>query len=623
MSICVTATPRQFLEDVLFGANNEVISIKNKDSSPLARVMRGMILSSINGAPVGRADDEQRNRRNMGGELLLLFVPGASEEPDEFDLNSGDDEDSSFHQQKVSIGVANHEDVSTFPRSTDVLLDAAEKAGPGKCIIIMSEGVNPGYAIGVSAERASCTVLYINAVARLKTRQSLAQTAEIFTKSLQKGLWIYIEQATKSISLLRKLAECITEAQSEGTIHSKARVFLMCEPHPHFPEALLKGSVTLRSTLRCDDGEVHLDNDLLESRVGNSVVRGAAQPAVDAMPDIKGGRRRVKISHEVSIVPLEKNTFLELSQSANPALERETATGEGITRFAKYMFSANEKFISLCKVKEGRYAVGTTGGYVLILDVDGLPLIQFRPHKACVWDVAFASPYDFATACEDWTSSIFNYSLAGQEVSATSVLSLHGDVFAVTYANPEDPQSAVLSGGLPASVYVLHSDRQTSSLIPVGVSTQAMRSTQRGYALIGGGNGACSLIDPVSCSVLETTTRHQRKVPAVASFGSMAVTGGFDKMLRVWDVRSSLRMVNERAMAEVITAVSISDRYVAACSGSDLIVWDLRRLGTPLATKQRAWKDLTRGLIIDEDVVITASADGVARFWSVGAMGNV
>ncbi|RNF06654.1 hypothetical protein TraAM80_03850 [Trypanosoma rangeli] len=611
------------MEDVLFGANNEVISVKTRDASPLAGVMKGMILSSINGNPVGRADDEQRRRRNMGDELVLLFVPGTPAGCDEFDLNSGEDEDNNFNQRNLDFDTPNQDDVSNYPNSTDVLLDAAEKAGPGRCIIIMCEGVNPGYAISVSAERASCTVMYINAVARLKTRQSLSQTAEIFSKSLQKGLWIYIEQATKSISLLHKLAECIAEAQTEGVIHTKARVFLMCEPHPHFPEDLLKGSVTLRSTLRRGGGEMQLDNNLLESRVGHSVVRDGALYPVDALPEHTGGQRRVKISHEVNIVPLEKNTFMELSQGANPAMERETATGEGITRFAKYVFGANEKFISLCKVKDGRYAVGTTGGYVLILDADGLPLIQFRPHRACVWDAAFVTPYDFATACEDWTSSIFNYSLERQELSATSVLSLHGDVFAVTYANPDDPQSAVLSGGLPSSVRVLHSDRQTSSMIPVGVSTQAMRSTQRGHALIGGGNGACFLVDPGSCTLLETTTRHQRKVPAVSCFGPMAVTGGFDKMIRVWDVRSSFRMVSERAVSEVITAVSISDKYVAACSGSDLLVWDLRRIVAPLAIKQRAWKDLTRGLIMDGDVIITASADGVARFWSLGAMGNL
>ncbi|KEG15485.1 hypothetical protein DQ04_00061230 [Trypanosoma grayi] len=622
MPVFVSATAREFMEDVQFGPNNEVVSVNSKDCLSLAGVTKGMILSSINGNPVGRAEDEQKKRRHMGGDVVLVFVPRPSDGHDEFDLSSGEDEDNNFQQRNLSLGVVAHDDPSVLPKSTDVLADAAEKAGPGRCIIIMSEGVNPAYAIAVAAERASCTVMYINTVARLKTRQSLGQAGEVFRKSLEKGLWIYIEQATKSISLLRKLAECILEARAEGAIHSKTRVFLMCEPHPHFPEALLSGGVTLRSTLRRDTGEVQLESDLLQSRKGLSVVRGAASAPVDEKPEVTKSQRRVKISHEVSIVPLEKNTFMELSQSASPQADRETITGDGITRVAKYTFSTNEKFISLCKVKEGRYAVGTTGGYVLILDVDGLPLIQFRPHKACVWDVAFASAYDFATACEDGTSSIFNYSLAGQELVATSVASFQSDVFAVTYANPDDPTSAVLSGGLSATICVLHSDRQSSSFIASGMSIQAMRSTQRRHVIIGGGSGVCSLIDPASCVILETTDRHQRKVPAVASYGDTAVTGGFDKMVRLWDVRSGLRMISEKSMSEVITAVSAHDKYIAACSGSDLFVWDVRKFVTPLATKQKAWKDLTRGLVMDGDIIITASADGVVRFWSLGSFTN-
>ncbi|ORC90713.1 uncharacterized protein TM35_000071370 [Trypanosoma theileri] len=622
MSIYVTATAREFLEGVQFGPNNEVVTVNSRDYAGLAGVARGMVLSSVNGTPVRRADEEQRRHAPTGSDVMLVFAPQPSGRHDEFDLSSCEDEDGGFQQRGPALASLASDDTAILPESTSVLADAAERAGPGKCIIIMSEGVNPAYPIAVTAERASCTVMYINAVARLKTRQSLAQAGDVFRKSLKKGLWIYIEQATKSISLLRKLAECIVEAQEEGAIHNKARVFLMCEPHPHFPEVLLNGGITLRGTLRPETGEVQLESDLLESRRGLSLVRGAAPAVVDVKTDVSDRKRRVKISHEVSIVPLEKHTFMELSQSATAPVDRETIAGEGITRVAKYTFGANEKFISLCKVKDGRYAVGTTGGYVLILDVDGLPLIQFRPHKACVWDVAFASAYDFATACEDGTSSIFNYSLATQDLAATSVASFQSDVFAVTYANPEDPSSAVLSGGLSATICVLHSDRQCSSFIASGMSIQAMRSTQRRHVLIGGGSGVCSLIDPATCTVVETTDRHQRKVPAVASYGDTAVTGGFDKMVRLWDVRSGLSMINEKTMSEVITAVAVDDRHIAVCSGSDLVVWDVRKFTSPLAAKQKAWKDLTRGLVMDGDIVITASADGVARFWSLGTFSN-
>ncbi|KAH9579981.1 Dynein heavy chain region D6 P-loop domain [Trypanosoma melophagium] len=623
MSIYVTATAREFLEGLQFGPNNEVVAVNSRDCAGLAEVARGMILTSVNGTPVGRAVEEQRRHALSGSDVMLVFLPQPFPRHDgEFDLSSGEDEDGGFQQHNPTVPGLASDDNAIPPESTSVLADAAERAGPGKCIIIMSEGVNPAYPIAVTAERAACTVMYINTVARLKTRQSLAQAGDVFRKSLKKGLWIYIEQATKSISLLRKLAECIVEAQAEGAIHNKARIFLMCEPHPHFPEVLLNGGITLRGTLRPETGEVQLESDLLESRRGLSLVRGATGAPVDIKTDMSDRKRRVKISHEVSIVPLEKHTFMELSQSATAPVDREANIGEGIARVAKYTFGANEKFISLCKVKDGRYAVGTTGGYVLILDVDGLPLIQFRPHKACVWDVAFASAYDFATACEDGTSSIFNYSLATQDLAATSVASFQSDVFAVTYANPEDPTSAVLSGGLSATICVLHSDRQCSSFIASGMSIQAMRSTQRRHVLIGGGSGVCSLIDPATCTVLETTDRHQRKVPAVASYGDTGVTGGFDKMLRLWDVRSGLNMISEKTMSEVVTAVAVDDRHIAVCSGSDLVVWDVRKFTSPLAGRQKAWKDLTRGLVIDDDIVITASADGVARFWSLGTFSS-
>lgn len=133
-------------------------------------------------------------------------------------------------------------------------------------------------------------------------------------------------------------------------------------------------------------------------------------------PAVKATKKKVKISSEVNIVHLEKSAFLELSASAQLPLDRETSggNGDGLTRVAKYSFGSNEKFISLCKVRDRRFAVGTNSGYVVLLDGDGLPLIQFRPHKACVWDVSFASQFDFATACEDGTSTIFNYSLVAQ-----------------------------------------------------------------------------------------------------------------------------------------------------------------------------------------------------------------
>lgn len=568
-----------------------------------------MKLLSINGAPVQDARDEQRRYQHFDGEILVVL---SSEAKDEFDISSDDDEGgfnpNTFLPQHSSAAKKNPEDSSAA-----VVLDAAKRCAPGKCVIIMSEGSNPALPIAQAAEKERAKVMYIDTVARMKTRQKIDDAGDVFKKSLEKGLWIYLERATKSITLLQKLAEAIDEVEKQGRMHKQARVFLMCEPHPHFPAELIKDSVTLRSRLSGTKVEVNQTEDLLESKRRMNAIHGTE---ADKKPEISTQRKRVKISGEVDIVHLEKNTFMELSASAQPPVE--SAAGEGLTRVAKYTFGSNEKFISLCKVQDGRFAVGTNSGYVVLLDSDGLPLIQFRPHKACVWDVAFSTPYDFSTACEDGTSTIFSYSLAGREVTATSVASFQSDVFAVTYSDPTDPCSPVLSGGLSATICVLHSDRQNSTFISSGTSIQAMCNTRNHRVVVGGGNGTCSLIDPSRCVVLASTNKHSRKVPAVASHGDVTVTGGFDKMVRVWDVHGgSFQFMFEQQINEVVTAVATNGKYVSVCSGSDLIVWDLRKMNVPLATKSNAWRDLTRGLAIDGNTIVTASVDGVARFWEI------
>jgi WD40 repeat protein len=305
-----------------------------------------------------------------------------------------------------------------------------------------------------------------------------------------------------------------------------------------------------------------------------------------------------------------------------PANDRENedgssaSSGIGIERTGRYRFGPSEKMISLCQVADDRFAVGTSSGYVVVLDRNGLPMIQYRPHKACIWDVAFASSYDFATASEDGTSSVFRYDLREQELEAASVASFQSDVFAVCYSVDRDPTSAVLSGGLSATVCILHSDRKSSSFVPATTSIQALCSIPaRGHALIGGGNGVITTIDPEGSKVVETSNKHARKVPAVSACGSTLLTGSFDKTLRVWDYRAGMHCSHNLVMADVLTATALSDTHAAACSGSSLFLWDLRMLNQVLAVKNKAWTGLTRGLVLHDHTLVTASVDGNARFW--------
>lgn len=614
MPLFVSARGQDFAAGVAIDDDNCVSSVDATRFPSLATITKGMTVRSINGTLVTTAREEQTRYRTFPGEILIVLSTTVR---DAFDLSSdGEDGVDGFNPQTSLPPLPSECNNATSKNSAEVVLQAARKCGPGKCLIILCESANPALPIALAAARVQTDVMYIETVSRMKTRQRMDDAGEQVKKGLQKGLWIYVEQATKSITLLCKLAECLQEVENLGKMHSKSRVFLMCEPHPHFPEYLLNDSVTLRSRLQGSNiAEVDVQEELTHHQHHRALIRGANENQPVEWPEVATAKKRVRISSEVNIVQLEKSTFLEMSASAR-AVDRDEAE-EGLRRVARYSFGSGEKFISLCKVRDHRFAVGTNRGYVVLLDSEGLPLIQFRPHKACVWDISFASQFDFATASEDGTSAIFNYSLVGQELTATSVASFQSDVFAVTHVNSADPNSPVLSGGLSATICILHSDRQNSSFIASGTSIQAVHATQNGQVIVGGGNGMCSLIDPVTCVVRDTTIKHSRKVPAVSCHGNVAVTGGFDRMMRIWDLRSGFHLAHECPISGVVTAVAVSDKYTAVCSGSDLLMWDLRNLRTPLAVKLNAWKDLTRGLVIDGNLIVTASVDGVTRFWEM------
>lgn len=617
-SVYLNIRGRELAEGLVVTPDGVVAHLNVRQNAKLGSIQVGMKLQSIDGTTVADAQEELRRYLDYDQEVLAVFH---SAYKDEFDISSDEDKESSFNPNTFlpqHSAAAKPQEES----SRNIVLDAAKRCAPGKCIIIMSEGSNPALPIAQAAEKAQASFMYIDTVARMKTRQTISDAGEVFKKSLEKGMWIFLERATKSITLLQTLGEVTEEVEKQGTMHPQARVFLMCEPHPHFPKMLLQHSITLRCRLQGSKIEVNQPDELLESKLRLNAIYGndTAIPneitSKDKNPSFSNVKKRVTISAEVDVVHLEKNTFLELSASAQPPAE--PSSGEGINRVAKYTFGSNEKLISLCKIKEGRFAVGTGSGYVVLLDSDGLPLIQFRPHKACIWDVAFSTPFDFCTACNDGTSSIFNYSLAGREVTAKYMASFQSDVYAVAYSNRSDPCSPVLSGGLSATLCVMHSDRQNSTFISCGVSIQALCDTQNHLVVMGSGNGTCCLIDPLRCSLIAHSHHHTRKVPAVASQGGITVTGGFDKMIRGWDVRGGgFNLAFEKQTKEVVTAVATNERLVAACSGADLIVWDMRRFHSPLATKTNAWKDLTRGLTIDDNLIVTASVDGIARFWQV------
>lgn len=626
--IRIATTGKQLVDYVTFLSDGRVDGANESVFPTLHACPKGSLkLYSINDVRIRKPSAELKAIEQSSKKMNFVFrkCTEAPQESDEFDINS--DEDESSFQPRSFLPHPTTNQSQGKNSTASIILDAVKKCQPGNCIIIMSEGCNPALPIAQASVDFDSKLMYIDTVTRMKTRQKIDEAGALFMKALKNGLWIYVERATKSITLLEKLAECIQKAKSCKTeLDEKSRVFLMCEPHPHFPEYLLQDSITLRchvqgSSLTVDTVEdAHEGTDRLNAIHGVDSADPPPQPKGKA-PTLSNKKKSVKISAEVEVVPLEKSHFLELSASAAPPkIPSESDTN--LQLMSRYKFGASERFISLCRVSDGRYAVGTTSGYVVILDSDGLPLIHFRPHKSCVWDVAFASQFDFCTACEDGSSTIFHYFLRGREVSAISIASFHADVFAVAYASPVDPQGVVFSGGLSATICALHSDRRLSTFISTSTSVQALCSLSSNFVVAGGGSGQCSLIDSTRCELIAKTDLHSRKVPAAASASpNIVYTGGFDKVCRIWDVRSgSFYCTSQIDSADVVTAVAVSDNYLGMCTGTQLLVYDQRSTSNPIGKQMNAWRELTRGLVIEDGRAITASVDGVVRFWDFNGL---
>lgn len=602
---------------VISNVNAAAVSNRSELKAELAKFAPGEVMAlkacvNVSGQVESLGGTEQKEPEE--GDITV--AGGARPSKDEFDMDS-DDEGKDVKAPKLpprGETVA----VEVSEPAIEMFVKTAQKCRPGACILLFCEAYNPAMHMEAAATRFGSFAMFIDATQRMKIKQRIDDIGGIISKSLAKGAWVFVENATKSITLLEKIAECIEESNQ---IHVNSRLFLMCEPHPHFPAKLVSNSVILH--VKQPSGVVALEmncDDLSESRK-LTTTRGLTS-ATSAPPTVQGSKKKVRINQQVDVVQIEGNAFLELSASAVPhgGDQPGEAASSPLRRVARYRLGASEKLISLCQVEPNRFAVGSSGGYVSVLDRNALPLVQFRPHKACLWDIKFASQNDFSTACEDGSSSIYRFNVAEQELETLSVASFESDVFAVAYAKPTDPTGPVLSGGLSGTVCVLHVDRGNCTFIPWTTSIQAMASfPMRNQVVIGGGDGMCAAIDVTTLKIVESTNRHTKKVPAINSCGNSLVTGGFDKSLRLWDMRKSMQCTHNLVMHDVVTAVAVSETYVVACSGSSLCLWDNRNLHQLLAIKTKAWNGLTRGLVLDESakLAVTASVDGFARFWEI------
>ncbi|MFI0775410.1 caspase family protein [Streptomyces sp. NPDC021212] len=107
----------------------------------------------------------------------------------------------------------------------------------------------------------------------------------------------------------------------------------------------------------------------------------------------------------------------------------------------------------------------------------------------------------------------------------------------------------------------------------------------------------------------------------------IAVTGGVDRTVRVWDLTNQRQIGEPLTVSTPVSAVAIGDLgdYTVALTGGvdgTVRVWDLsagQEYGQPLTGHTNRIEAMEIGAIDGRPVVLTASQDGTARIWDLAA----
>ena len=352
MSATVTIPLKVIAENLEVDIDCTVLEVKG---SQLGGAKPGMVVTSIQGTTISDRTELKNEMAALqasgGSELQVTIVfntPAAAEDDvvkkvkktggDELDFSSDD-------EGGAQAPVPNAPPAHYKTESGDqVILNAVQKTPPGGCVLLLCDRYNPAFQVERAAQSLQITVMHIDAVTRVKSRLPMQEFGGTMRKSLERGVWMYIENASKSITLLNKLAESIYEVREAKKMHKDSRVLLLCEPHPHFPQELLEGAVTLR--MRMTNEQPQLEETFKDPRAKLQLMKGGAKPAEPEQPKTSTKKRTVRIASEVDVVALETSTFLEMSASAAPPTLGENGQGkEGLSRIAKYRFGPNEKLI--------------------------------------------------------------------------------------------------------------------------------------------------------------------------------------------------------------------------------------------------------------------------------------
>lgn len=509
--------------------------------------------------------------------------------------------------QKLSVEEEKYETIGQR------LEKAIETVKIGHCIIALCHEINPISEIELLAQARKKKVYAVDCALKVRNRPKPAQIVHAFAEAMRSGSWFAVLHASKSIGTLQLLESLIRELHEkklEG-IHPESRIFLCMEQHPHFPRYLASGAITIKFQTS------FANSSLLSETMSNSgdctrIITGVRNPNKQLPPDAK---RKVRISAAVDIVDIEAR---ELFRDNRPSAQPIDVSGSVVLQ-SSFSGLLNDKFLCVSRAGEdGRFAVGSSLGNVYFLDSLGSSLLQVHAHDASIWDLSFCEKYNFATGSEDGTSAEWRVA-ADNSLQCVSSSRLGSDVYCVKYLDENDPSSALITGGLASNLLVRGAGGAMQT-IKTQCSVQVIK-TLPGHPIcvVGGGDGTISLFDINKGVELTCLSDHPRKVPTLSvKDENQFFSGSFDSTIRAFDCRlPNAHSTLTLKLKHYVTGLDVDDNHLAASVGENLYLWDVRKLNEVLGGFPQAWKGLSRGVCVQSasNTVVTASPDGVVRFW--------
>ncbi|KAG5495190.1 hypothetical protein JKF63_02245 [Porcisia hertigi] len=532
---------------------------------------------------------------------------------------------------------------------------ALDRVEPGHSVICVTQDVNPIAEIELLALAAKRRLVAFDLSVKLRLRPKPEVLAAQFAEAMRSGGWFVLVNAHKSISTCLVLEELLEDAHKHNLegFDLSSRIIIALESHPHFPPALLhhaviiklvsnfQGSSILSDSLAASVSRARLvtADVLTQSQIGGPSVRGSQVPVPPTSVVQKPAKKHVRISAAVDIVDIAPREVVKVSKRDSPI-----DVSGSVVLFKTFSGVSGDKFLCVQSAGErSRFAVGSSCGNVYLLDSLGNSLLQAHAHNASIWDVSFKDKFHFATGCEDGTAaawklgaSLGGFSTDDAVLAPTSATSLGSDVYCVCYLKNMNP-SPLLIGGLHNSLVIREADSDAVHLVPIPSNAQVLDCLPNSAtALVGGGDGSVCVVDVPTATPLGTLAEHTRKLPALAVRDDRQFfTGSFDSSILSWDLRVpggvtssvqgslsptglSAQTMHTLKLKNYVTGLDVDDVHLAASVGENLYLWDVRKLQTVLGGYPQGWKGLSRGVKIQSTahLVVTASPDGLVRFWS-------